>query len=34
MNMRNFDPTPLFRASVGFDRIADMMDRMLAAEPA
>ena len=32
--MRNFDPTPLFRASVGFDRIADMMDRMLAAEPA
>lgn len=30
--MRNFDPTPLFRASVGFDRIADMMDRMLAAE--
>lgn len=32
--MRNFDPTPLFRASVGFDRVADMMDRMLAAEPA
>jgi molecular chaperone IbpA len=31
--MRNFDPTPLFRASVGFDRVADMMDRMLAAEP-
>ena len=30
--MRNFDPTPLFRASVGFDRIADMMDRMLAAD--
>jgi molecular chaperone IbpA len=34
MTMRNFDPTPLFRASVGFDRVADMMDRMLAAEPA
>ncbi|MFN3955219.1 MAG: Hsp20 family protein [Pararhodobacter sp.] len=31
--MRNFDPTPLFRASVGFDRIADLMDRVLAAEP-
>jgi molecular chaperone IbpA len=31
--MRSFDPTPLFRASVGFDRIADMMDRALAADP-
>jgi molecular chaperone IbpA len=31
--MRNFDPTPLFRASVGFDRIADVMDRMMAADP-
>ncbi len=31
--MRNFDPTPLFRASVGFDRIADLMDRALSAEP-
>lgn len=30
--MRTFDPTPLFRASVGFDRIADAMDRMLTAE--
>jgi molecular chaperone IbpA len=30
--MRTFDPTPLFRASVGFDRIADVMDRMLTAE--
>ena len=30
--MRTFDPTPLFRASVGFDRIADMMDRMMTAE--
>ena len=27
--MRVFDPTPLFRASVGFDRIADLMDRAL-----
>lgn len=26
--MRSFDPTPLFRASVGFDRIADLIDRM------
>jgi len=31
--MRVFDPTPLFRASVGFDRIADLMDRVSAAEP-
>ncbi|MCC0076211.1 MAG: Hsp20 family protein [Rhodobacter sp.] len=31
--MRSFDPTPLFRASVGFDRIAEMMDRALAADP-
>lgn len=31
--MRSFDPTPLFRASVGFDRIADLMDRALAADP-
>lgn len=31
--MRNFDPTPLFRASVGFDRMADLMDRVLAADP-
>jgi molecular chaperone IbpA len=30
--MRTFDLTPLFRASVGFDRIADVMDRMLTAE--
>jgi molecular chaperone IbpA len=30
--MRTFDPAPLFRASVGFDRIADVMDRMLTAE--
>jgi molecular chaperone IbpA len=31
--MRNFDPTPLFRASVGFDRMADLMDRVLTADP-
>lgn len=30
--MRNFDLTPLYRASVGFDRIADVMDRALAAD--
>lgn len=30
--MRTFDPTPLFRASVGFDRIADLMDRALATD--
>ena len=27
--MRNFDLAPLYRASVGFDQIADLMDRML-----
>lgn len=27
-----FDLTPLYRASVGFDRIADMMDRALSAD--
>ncbi|WP_323035750.1 Hsp20 family protein [Pararhodobacter sp.] len=31
--MRNFDPTPLFRGSVGFDRMADLMDRALTADP-
>ena len=30
--MRTFDLSPLFRASVGFDRVADLMDRMLTAE--
>ena len=30
--MRTFDPTPLFRATVGFDRMADLMDRVLATE--
>lgn len=30
--MRRFDPTPLYRASIGFDRMADMLDRALAAD--
>lgn len=30
--MRGFDFTPLHRASVGFDQIADMMDRVLSNE--
>jgi molecular chaperone IbpA len=30
--MRNFDLAPLYRATVGFDQIADMMDRVLAGE--
>ncbi len=32
--MRNFDLAPLYRATVGFDQIADIMDRVLSAEPA
>lgn len=28
--MRTFDLAPLYRATVGFDQIADMMDRVLA----
>ena len=32
--MRNFDLTPLYRASVGFDRMADLMDRTMTAETA
>src|SRR6056297_2027877 len=28
--MRHFDLAPLYRATVGFDQIADMMDRVLA----
>ncbi|MGP9804450.1 Hsp20 family protein [Paracoccus sp. NSM] len=32
--MRNLDLTPLYRASVGFDRLADMMDRALTADVA
>lgn len=32
--MRNFDLSPLYRATVGFDQMADLMDRILASEPA
>jgi molecular chaperone IbpA len=32
--MRNFDLAPLYRATVGFDRIADLMDRALVADTA
>ncbi len=32
--MRNFDLAPLYRKSVGFDQIADMMDRMLQSDAA
>ncbi|MEL6647647.1 MAG: Hsp20 family protein [Pseudomonadota bacterium] len=30
--MRNFDLAPLYRATIGFDQIADMMDRVLATD--
>ncbi|WP_113912376.1 Hsp20 family protein [Roseovarius dicentrarchi] len=30
--MRNFDLAPLYRATVGFDQIADMMDRVLTSD--
>ncbi len=30
--MRNFDFAPLYRATVGFDQIADLMDRVLTTE--
>jgi len=30
--MRTFDLTPLYRATVGFDQIADLMDRALATD--
>lgn len=30
--MRNFDFSPLYRATVGFDRVADLMDRISAAD--
>lgn len=30
--MRSFDFAPLYRASVGFDQIADMMDRVLTSD--
>jgi len=31
--MRNLDFAPLYRATVGFDQIADMMDRLLSTDP-
>lgn len=31
--MRSFDLAPLYRATVGFDQIADLMDRALASAP-
>jgi molecular chaperone IbpA len=30
--MRHFDFTPLYRASIGFDQIADLMDRVSSAD--
>lgn len=30
--MRTFDLTPLYRATVGFDQVADLMDRALASD--
>ena len=30
--MRTYDLSPLYRATVGFDRFADMMDRVLSAD--
>ena len=30
--MRSYDFSPLYRATVGFDRIADLMDRVLSAD--
>lgn len=30
--MRNFDLAPLYRATVGFDQLAEMMDRVLSAD--
>ena len=32
--MRNYDLSPLYRATVGFDRIADLMDRVLTTDVA
>lgn len=32
--MRSFDPTPLYRATVGFDRVADLLDRVMSTEVA
>jgi len=30
--MRNYDLTPLYRATVGFDRMADLLDSLLTQE--
>lgn len=30
--MRTFDLAPLYRATVGFDRVADLMDRVMSAD--
>lgn len=30
--MRTFDLSPLYRATVGFDRLADLMDRLLSSD--
>ena len=30
--MRNFDLSPLYRATVGFDQVADLIDRVLSTE--
>ena len=30
--MRNYDFTPLYRATVGYDRITDLMDRVLTSD--
>lgn len=30
--MRNFDLAPLYRATVGFDQVADLVDRVLASD--
>jgi molecular chaperone IbpA len=32
--MRTYDLSPLYRATVGFDRVADLMDRLLSADVA
>ena len=32
--MRNYDFAPLYRATVGFDRVADLMDRVLSSDVA
>jgi molecular chaperone IbpA len=34
MHMRTYDLSPLYRATVGFDRMADLMDRLLTADVA